>query len=84
MDKKNPEGKEFEMINMFKNCKIDTLASQVKLTNTQKENLRNNQKNITRFFQISKIDGIGFKTYKNIYDIFYNNKYNNIEQESLF
>ena len=72
------------MLNMFKNCKIDTLASQVKLTNTQKENLRNNQKNITRFFQISKIDGIGFKTYKNIYDIFYNNKYNNIEQESLF
>lgn len=84
LDKKNPEGKEFEMLNMFKNCKIDTLASQVKLTNNQKENLRNNQKNITRFFQISKIDGIGFKTYKNIYDIFYNNKYNNIEQESLF
>ena len=42
LDKKNPEGKEFEMLNMFKNCKIDTLASQVKLTNTQKENLRNN------------------------------------------
>lgn len=84
LDKKNPEGKELEMLNMFKDCNIDTLGNYVKLTSAQKENLRNNQNNITRFFHISKIEGIGFKTYKNIYDIFYNNKYRNIEQQSLF
>lgn len=85
LDKKNPEGKELEMINMFNSCNIDTLSHYVKLNNIQKEKLRNYQNNITRFFHISKIEGIGFKTYKNIYDIFYNNKYFELlEQQSLF
>lgn len=85
LDKKNPEGKELEMITSFKKCNIDLLEGYVKLNSKQKENLKHIQKSISRFNQISKIEGLGFTTYKKIYDIFYNNKYNNnLDQLSLF
>ena len=84
-DKKNPEGKETEMINNFKKCDIDILSNYVKLNHIQKIRLLELQKGITRFWQISKVDGIGKKTYKEIYQLFYNNKIIvTYEQKSLF
>ena len=86
LDKNNPEGKELEMLNSFKTCDIDLLSEYVKLNSIQKNNLNRLKKNITRFYQISKIDGIGLETYKKIYSLFYNNKYESrkLEQQTLF
>ena len=67
LDKKNPEGKELEMINQFNLCDINILSKHVKLNSIQKENLGNIQGNIKRFYQISKVDKIGNKTYQEIY-----------------
>ena len=85
LDRKNPEGKELDMINKFKSCSIDTISNYVNLSNVQKESLKKLQSNITRFFQISIASGIGKKTYESIYHLFYEDRINiEFEQQSLF
>lgn len=85
LDKNNPEGKELEMINEFKKCDIELLSNFVKLNSVQKENLKHIQSSIKRFYQISKVDKIGSKTYREIYQVFYKSRINtSIKQETLF
>lgn len=85
LDKNNPEGKELEMIKEFKKCDIELLSNFVRLNSVQKENLKYIQSSIKRFYQISKVDKIGSKTYREIYQIFYKNRIDtSIKQETLF
>jgi len=83
LDKINPEGKELEMINTFKEIDIEELNKYIKLSEKQKNNLSKCQRNIRRFHDIQNIDGIGITTYKNIHNLFYNDiiKINNIEKK---
>ena len=81
------EGKEKEMVDSFKKCNINTLSNYVKLNTKQIDLLINKQKNIERFYEISTLSSIGKETYKNIFNIFYNNlliEKTEFHQESLF
>ena len=70
------EGKEKEMIDAFLVTDIVELSKHIKLNQKQIENLKNNQKNIYKFSQISNVEGIGIVTYKSIYYHFYNEQQN--------
>ena len=70
------EGKEKEMIDAFLTTDIVELSKHIKLNQKQIENLKNNQKNIYKFSQISNVEGIGIVTYKSIYYYFYNEQQN--------
>lgn len=73
LDKNGIEGKEKEMLEMFKSCKISTLESYMKLSSKQKEILENAQKSIQRFSALNSLPGIGATTYKKLHNVFYNN-----------
>ena len=66
------EGKEKEMVEGIKKASVDLIAKNVKLNINQKMNLENNKGSINRFVDVSKIPEIGTKTYKDIFDLFYN------------
>lgn len=74
-------GKELEMVNSFNTCNIDQLSKFVRLTLKQK-NILSNVKPITRFYELSKISGIGISTYCNLFNVFFYNKY--FEERNLF
>lgn len=79
------EGKEKEMVDNFKSLPIDELNNYVKLTEKQKDILKNNKNKIVRFSDIYMLESIGSKTYKSIFNYFYNNnKKNNFQQLRLF
>jgi len=88
LDKNNPEGKELEMINSFNRLDVEILSKYVSLNNKQKETIKLNQGKIDRFYEISKLEGIGFITYKNIFRLLYDNNINlnksEYYQQSLF
>lgn len=67
------EGKEAEMVNKYNQTTINDLSKKIKLTQKQKENLEINGA-VKRFWHISEIPGIGDKTYKAIFDLYYNNE----------
>lgn len=64
------QGKEKLMVDLYNKCDIDALSKKIRLTKSQKTLLSEN-KPISRFWHIGKIDGIGMKTYSNIFNYFY-------------
>ena len=73
------------MVDNFKSLSIDELNNYVKLTEKQKDILKNNKNKIVRFSDIYMLESIGSKTYKSIFNYFYNNnKKNNFQQLRLF
>ena len=76
------EGKEKDMVDNFNKMYLNIIADEVKLTKKQRE-LLTNAKPVSRFWHISKISGIGEKTYANLFNYFYN-FVDNSTQLSLF
>lgn len=68
---KEPEGIEYKMVQNFNSISIDSLRENVKLNQKQIEVLKT-CKPIKRFFSISKMEGIGQKTYSSLFNYFYN------------
>lgn len=64
------EGKEKEMLDLFNNCNIDELVSELNLNAKQKEYLSNNRP-FNRFWQIGKDKPIKGLAYKKIFQYFY-------------
>lgn len=79
------EGKEKEMLDLYKSISPYTYQKELKIKYSQIEKLNNNRNNINRFFEILKIDGIGKTTYEKLFKYFYNyNPKVSDEQLSLF
>ncbi len=68
------EGKEKEMVDSFKRISVDELSEAVKLNEKQKDNLNYSKDSIKYFYEIGNIDSIGYKTYKALFNYFYNKK----------
>lgn len=65
------EGKEKEMVDSFKSTRIDLLSKRIKLNEKQKINLSESKDKINRFVDISRIEGVGEKTYRELFYLFY-------------
>lgn len=70
-EKKEAEGLERLMLNDFNKMSIEELSENIKLNKKQKINIEN-LKPYRRFFTIVKIEGVGAKTYSEIFKFFYN------------
>lgn len=79
----NAEGKEKEMVTAFNDMGIVELSRQVRLTKSQQDAIAS-IKPIQRFWTISKIKGLGIKTYTNIFDFFYNDNNSGCVQMTIF
>lgn len=66
------EGTERLMVNCINSFKIDELKKVVRLNKKQLESLKKSIP-ISRFYDISKLEGVGEKTYTNIFNFFYSN-----------
>ena len=64
------DGVEAEMINVFSNLKLDNIKKELKLSSKQVDILKQNQF-INRFWKIKELEGIGFSTYKKIFNYCY-------------
>lgn len=65
-NKKEAEGLEKEMLDIFNNLDVEKLKQHVRLTTSQINIFKNNI-SINRFWKINELDGIGTTTYKNIF-----------------
>lgn len=77
------EGKEKEMVDSFNDIDLNILSDNVRLTKRQKD-LLNNCKPLTRMKEILALDGIGEKTYSEIFTFFLNYQGNLYKQLNLF
>lgn len=66
-NKKEAEGLEKEMLDIFNSLNIDDLKQNVRLTTSQISILKNNIP-FNRFWKIKELDGLGTTTYKNIFN----------------
>ena len=64
------EGKEKTMLEAFNEKNVEELAQICRLTQKQKDNLRKNMP-YKRFWRIGETEGIGVKTYENLFKYFY-------------
>lgn len=78
------EGKELEMVNVFKDMPISHIKKHVRLTEKQAAILDAQKKEIVRFSDILKIEGIGVGIYKCIYKLCNAKELHGEEQLSLF
>ena len=69
-EKREAEGREREMVDLFNATSAEELARHVKLTEAQKALLRSCVP-LQRFFLLQKVKGIGTKTYGEIFRYFY-------------
>lgn len=67
-----PEGKEKEMVGLFHLEDINALCVKLKISGKGREGLISNQHQIKRFYEISKIPGVGKKSYEKIFNYYYN------------
>lgn len=77
------QGKEKEMLDAFNRTDIEQLSKEIRLTKKQIAKL-NEYKPYNRFWKIAATDGIGAKTYSNIFNYYYNKNDDEVEQISLF
>lgn len=69
-----PEGKEKQMLDLFKNENLEQLCIVLKINSKTKESLIANQRLINRFYEIKEISGVGIKSYEKIFNHYYNMK----------
>lgn len=79
---KKVSGVEQNMIDSFKSTDLDRLSKIVKLNYRQLDRINENKKNINHFYDILKMPGIGIKTYKKLFDYFYNHSFNKKEAQT--
>lgn len=86
-EKKNAEGIEGEMLKRLNHIDINDLSNEVKLSKKQIEIIAKNLP-LNRFWELSKLESIGIKTYENIFKFFYEELKNGCQidykQQSLF
>lgn len=70
-EKKEAEGIELKMLDAFNSSNIEELAKNVKLSEKQKKQLKDNLP-YGRFWQIANTTSIGIKTYSSIFHYFFN------------
>ena len=81
------DGREMEMLRLFRNTPVGLLRDKVRLSNKQMENLQNGQQMIKRFSDIYDLPNIGQITYRALFEYFYKEgkkKEQLNEQMSLF
>ncbi len=83
-EKREAEGIEKRMVDLFNATPVEELARSVRLTEKQRETLRACVP-LQRFFLLQKTEGIGLKTYSEIFRLFYvRSTGTRAEQLSLF
>lgn len=66
-NKKDAEGLEKEMLNVFNNLSVEELKQNIRLTTKQLDILKQNMP-INRFWKINELEGIGTTTYKSLFN----------------
>ena len=66
-NKKDAEGLEKEMLNVFNNLSTEELKQKIRLTTKQLDILKQSMP-INRFWKIKEIEGIGTTTYKSLFN----------------
>lgn len=69
-----PEGKEKQMLELFKKDDLEELCLSLKITGRAKEGLLVNQTLVNRFYDIKEIPGVGIKSYEKIFHHYYKTK----------
>lgn len=72
LDQNHAEGIEKNMLDRFNSSSVDQLSQVVKLTEKQKSNMQKHMP-YHRFWKIAETEGIGIKTYSDIFQHFHHN-----------